>query len=637
MANDKDFKVKSGIAPAVYHESVGSSTDGAVTGSLLATPILFNTTGAPLYSPGAFKSFQIANSGSDFISTSDESRVVNFAINSYNTVGIDTTNSSSLIDSQEDLARCVRVKPDGTKLYLMGATNEDIFQYSLSTAYDVSTDTYDSKSFSLNGEDPAPQSFFFKPDGTKMYMIGSSTPRVFQYSLSTAWDISTASYDSVSFNVSALASTPRDVVFTSDGETMFVLNDATSSEGVYKYTLTTGWDLSTAGSGASYLSLDLATNRCMWIDDSDSKLYVGGTTGVYQYDIKNTSTVIDQSSASVNRPLLDRAKVISFSNPASSGSVVSSKVILSPQGTFGGATSDAVTADLGTLSSKSSDVQAVEWKPDGTKLFAVFDGGDNDVAEYSLSTAWDLSTISYVGATDVGSEDANPVGVTFKSDGSKMYVVGQFNDNIYQYTLSTPWSITTESYDSVSVSTPIATVEDLTFNNDGTQLLAFNLGSGFYYSNLSTAWDLSTLGTWTFLSNKGHGDDISAGKFSLDGNYLYLTDQELNNVTKHALSTAWDASTIEANPSFGLYVSGTSALFENCTVNDDLSKLYICNNSIITQYSFGDVGAAWDSSINWSGGTAPTLPSVGETSILEVTTRDGGTTYHGVTIIDGAV
>ncbi|GAH99215.1 unnamed protein product, partial [marine sediment metagenome] len=39
-----------------------------------------------------------------------------------------------------------------------------------------------------------PYNLFFKPDGTKMYVVDLGA-EVFQYTLSTPWDVSTANYD----------------------------------------------------------------------------------------------------------------------------------------------------------------------------------------------------------------------------------------------------------------------------------------------------------------------------------------------------------------------------------------------------------------------------------------------------------
>ncbi|MBQ59787.1 MAG: hypothetical protein CMA66_04475 [Euryarchaeota archaeon] len=44
----------------------------------------------------------------------------------------------------------------------------------------------------------------------------------------------------------------------------------------------------------------------------------------------------------------------------------------------------------------------------------------------------------------------------------------------------------------------------------------------------------------------------------------------------------------------------------------------------------------YDSSIKWSGGTAPTSPAIGETDVITLDTTDGGTTYRAAHAIDGA-
>ena len=46
----------------------------------------------------------------------------------------------------------------------------------------------------------------------------------------------------------------------------------------------------------------------------------------------------------------------------------------------------------------------------------------------------------------VASEDISPQDIFFKSDGTKMYMVGVDTDNIYQYVLLTSWVLTGMSY-----------------------------------------------------------------------------------------------------------------------------------------------------------------------------------------------
>ena len=63
----------------------------------------------------------------------------------------------------------------------------------MTTAFDVSTASFDS-SFSVNGQEVYPHALAFNTDGTKMFVAGYSGHDVNEYTLSTAWDVSTASF-----------------------------------------------------------------------------------------------------------------------------------------------------------------------------------------------------------------------------------------------------------------------------------------------------------------------------------------------------------------------------------------------------------------------------------------------------------
>ncbi|MDQ3075958.1 MAG: hypothetical protein M3Q34_02425 [bacterium] len=65
----------------------------------------------------------------------------------------------------------------------------------------ISEITYDNKSISVGSQDGTAFEAQFKSNGTKMYMLGYINKRVYQYTLSTPWDVSTATYDSVNFSV----------------------------------------------------------------------------------------------------------------------------------------------------------------------------------------------------------------------------------------------------------------------------------------------------------------------------------------------------------------------------------------------------------------------------------------------------
>ena len=136
------------------------------------------------------------------------------------------------VSAQENLPLGLFFKPDGTKMYMVGSFGDDVNEYDLSSAWDISTASY-LQNFSVSAQESFPEGLFFKPDGTKMYVVGYSTDSVYQYSLSAAFDISTAVYDNVSFGVDSQDTAPRDISFSNDGNKMFILGDATNA--IYQY------------------------------------------------------------------------------------------------------------------------------------------------------------------------------------------------------------------------------------------------------------------------------------------------------------------------------------------------------------------------------------------------------------------
>jgi len=88
-------------------------------------------------------------------------------------------------------------------------------------AWDVSKMTYANKSKDVSAQDTYIYGVAFSSDGTSMYVIGNATDTVYQYTLSTAWDVSTASYASKNKGVSGTVSSPLCITFSSDGAKMY--------------------------------------------------------------------------------------------------------------------------------------------------------------------------------------------------------------------------------------------------------------------------------------------------------------------------------------------------------------------------------------------------------------------------------
>jgi hypothetical protein len=118
---------------------------------------------------------------------------------------------------------------------MVGNQNDSVYQYTLSTGFDLSTASYDNVSFSVSGQDTGPPGIYFNSTGTKMFMVGNNSDSVYQYTLGTGFDLSTASYDSVSFSVTGQDTNPRGIFCNPTGTKMFVIGLATDA--VYEYDL----------------------------------------------------------------------------------------------------------------------------------------------------------------------------------------------------------------------------------------------------------------------------------------------------------------------------------------------------------------------------------------------------------------
>src|SRR5690606_4495016 len=76
----------------------------------------------------------------------------------------------------------------------------------------------------------------------------------------------------------------------------------------------------------------------------------------------------------------------------------------------------------------------------------VLDYGNEDITEFSLTVAYDVSTASYIQEFSTAPLSIYPFSFTMSTDGSKMYVVEFLNENIIEYTLSTNFDISTASH-----------------------------------------------------------------------------------------------------------------------------------------------------------------------------------------------
>ena len=381
--------------------------------------------------------------------------------------------------SQDNLPKGLFFKPDGTKIFTVGDENKNVYEYDLSTAWDVSSASY-SQSFSILAQEGTPEDVFFKPDGTKMYITGATSQDILEYDLSTAWDVSSASYLQ-GFDVSAKESSPRGLSFKTDGTKVYVIGSVNDS--IHEYDLSTAWDISSATFNQSFAVEDNAPEG-MFFKPDGSTFYVTGAADdlVRQYNLGgfNVNPEGNNPNGIFFKPDGLRMYICGTGRDAVSEYTLTTAF-------------DTSTATYTREGSTGVNTSGVFFKPDGTRFYIV-DQTNDQIDEYSLSTAWDASSATKTSDFNVGSQDTFPEDVHFKPDGTKMYMVGSTNDNVYEYDLSTAWSVSSASYSQTfSVSSQQVIAQGLFFKPDGKKMFVSGSGpDGVMEYELSTAWDIST-------------------------------------------------------------------------------------------------------------------------------------------------
>jgi len=134
----------------------------------------------------------------------------------------------------------------GLKMFIIGITGDDVNEYTLTTVFDVSSasfvDAYDAGTASENGY---PSDIEFSSSGKKMFIVGypDGNGQVDEFTLTTACDVSSASFVDT-FSVDNQEKYPKGIAFSNSGKKMFIVGS--TGDDVNEYTLATAWDVSSA-------------------------------------------------------------------------------------------------------------------------------------------------------------------------------------------------------------------------------------------------------------------------------------------------------------------------------------------------------------------------------------------------------
>ena len=382
---------------------------------------------------------------------------------------------------------------------------------------------------------------------------------------------------------------------------MFLMTEPGSGEVLRSYTFNDS-DLPDFGSEDDELSLNGHNPRGSCFANNGSFLYVVGLASPYlkryalstPYDF-STVTATTQTSATA-----------SFSSPQGIAFKTDGSVMFLPESTNADvkvvglgtnyditSTFSTSTVSLAVTDDDGDTITAlfgIRFNPDGTKVFVCYKSNNTPkVAEFSLSTPFDLSTKSFVSSLNLGSLIGNidastlatPAGLDWNSDGTKLYVAGIHVDHFMSGTKRTKVAGLSGATGNlftpvISTTMDVGTVSLSAFSGTGLSAgspIIYEMGDGLLFGEIESTGLVNSAGEIYFKINDTDANGVSFDDLGIvsyawsitsfsdkGGNLNYPTDW----VGVTSTSAIWDTLRIDI-PSLG-FEESNHTLSVRCVV-----------------------------------------------------------------------
>ena len=211
--------------------------------------------------------------------------------------------------------------------------------------------------------------------------------------------------------------------------------------------------------------------------------------------------------------------------------------------------------------------------PDGLSFIYTQTTTSNTIYFATLTRPFDFTTAGSASAKNIGNIGTAGNALAFGNDGTKFYVSS--GATIYQYSLSTPYNVSTATYDGSSYNAPITAVS-INFNSDGTQCF-INNSSSFRTLTLSTAWAINTA-----TSSAAQGSFASSDTFDISPDGLTVIAGGNAGIIEYSLPTAYAfASATIGKRTRPVNNTAIKALFAS---NGNLVAVFKPSSDLICQY-----------------------------------------------------
>ena len=249
------------------------------------------------------------------------------------------------------------------------------------------------------------------------------------------------------------------------------------------------------------------------------------------------------------------------------------------------------------ISSDATGLRQINFKPDGKIMYVTNREKDttsevDSVKQYSLSTPFDISTATLTSSTTLTNID-KPHAIHFKSDGKVMYVVDNGSLTIEQYNLTTAWDTSTLVYDDNFTISDEDQLRSLAFKYDGTKMyVTGNETEVIQQFTLSTPWDVTSATKDSTESSAltGKENNPRSIQFNSDGTIFYIGGNGSDSIHKYTLSTPWDVSTLEFSQSYSFSAqvsSSGNSIMAGFIFTANFTKLYITQDTDSRQSQTG--------------------------------------------------
>lgn len=342
----------------------------------------------------------ISSDGTKFFAMNDQEQVFEYDLSTPFDISTISYNSiTTTLSEMGGTGRGMCISSNGTKLYGI-TTNDIIHQYSLGTAWDLTSISYDSKSFNLNGYDTLAVCIVVSGDGSKLYYGGDTTDTIYQFSLSTPFDIGSVTYDNVSINMSSLwGETSLDTfAFNSDGTKFYVYGS--EKDDLVEFFLSTAWDLDTAVLTGHWMDYDTISspvaltispqNNYMYINQATPEIFpVKLGTGNLAHFVNRTYNFTESSTDSTYALCVSRDGTLVFRGVGSNVY----KYVTPNAWVFSELTLANTYATTSLTSEITTSIKQIFFSDTGEKAYFFGTSPSTKIVEFTLGTPYDFSNV----------------------------------------------------------------------------------------------------------------------------------------------------------------------------------------------------------------------------------------------------